>query len=196
MKNKVIFTLIALILAIGAFAGFAFRRYQTAKKEVVRLSNNQRSLLSEMDLYRTKDSLSVASIERLQLTNREFERYCSDLKLQVEELGIRVKRLQSVSQTGISTSYPVYIPVRDSIIKTDTLYCVDYRSPYLEISGCADRGVFSGRIVSRDTLTQVVYRIPHKFWFIKWGTKAIRQEVICKNPFANISYTEYIELKK
>lgn len=196
MRNKIIFILIALIFAIGAFSGFTYWRYKAAKKEVVRLGDNQRSLLSEIDLYRTKDSLSAASIERLQLTNREFERYCTDLKLQVEELGIRLKRVQSVSQTATNTFYPLYIPVRDSLRDRDTVRCIDYRSPYLDISGCMDGDAFSGQISSRDTLIQVVHRIPHKFWFIKWGTKAIRQEVICKNPFANISYIEYIELKK
>ena len=195
MKNKIVLILLGLVIVSGVFSGYIYNRNKKAKKEVVRLGYNQRSLLSEMDLYRTKDSLSAASVERLQLTNREFERYCSELKLQVEELGIRVKRLQSVSQTGVNTSYPVYIPIRDSIRDRDTLCCIDYRSPYLEISGCSDRGSFSGRIVSRDTLIQVVHRIPHRFWFVRWGTKAIRQEVVCKNPYTNISYTEYIELK-
>lgn len=195
MKNKIIFVLIALILAIGAFSGFTYGRYKAAKKDVIRLGDNQRSLLSEIDLYRTKDSLSVASIERLQLTNREFERYCTDLKMQVEELGIRVKRLQSISQTVTNTNYPIFIPVRDSIRDRDTIRCIDYRSPYLDISGCMGGDTFSGQISSRDTLIQVVHRIPHRFWFIKWGTKAIRQEVICRNPFANIIYAEYIELK-
>lgn len=196
MRNKIVLVLIALIFVIGAFSGYMFRKYKVAKKEIVRLGDNQRSLLSEIELYRTKDSLSVASIERLQLTNREFERYCTDLKLQVEELGIRVKRLQSVSQTATSTNYPIYIPVRDSVRDRDTIRCINYRSPYLDISGCMDGDNFSGQISSRDTLIQAVHRIPHRFWFIKWGVKAIRQEIICKNPFTNISYATYIEMKK
>lgn len=195
MKNNIVLFLVSLVLISGVFSGYMYNRYKKEKKEVVRLGDNQRSLLSEVDLYRTKDSLSAASIERLQLTNREFERYCSDLKLQVEELGIRIKRIQSLSQTGINTSYPVYIPVRDSLNGNDTIRCINYRSPYLDIAGCMNGDVFSGQISSRDTLVQVVHRIPHKFWFIKWGTKSIRQEVVCKNPFTNISYSEYIELK-
>lgn len=196
MKNKIVLFLVSLVLISGVFSGYMYNRYKKEKKEVVRLGDNQRSLLSEVDLYRTKDSLSAASIERLQLTNREFERYCSDLKLQVEELGIRIKRIQSLSQTGINTSYPVYIPVRNSLNGNDTIRCINYRSPYLDIAGCMNGDVFSGQISSRDTLEQVVHRIPHKFWFIKWGTKAIRQEVVCKNPYSEIQYTEYIELKE
>lgn len=35
-----------------------------------------------------------------------------------------------------------------------------------------------------------------RFWFIRWGTKAIRQEVTTRNPYRRISYTEYIELRR
>ncbi|WP_350308236.1 DUF6549 family protein [Gabonibacter massiliensis] len=49
---------------------------------------------------------------------------------------------------------------------------------------------------SRDTLVQIVYRVPRKFLFIRWGTKAIRQEVISKNPYSKITYSRYIELRK
>lgn len=195
MKSKLVLFLVGLVVVSGVFSGYMYNRYKREKKEVIRLGDNQRSLFSEIDFYRTKDSLSAASVERLQLTNREFERYCAELKLQVEELGIRIKRIQSLSQTGINTSYPVYVPVRDSLNGNDTIRCINYRSPYLDIAGCMNGDVFSGQISSRDTLVQVVHRIPHKFWFIKWGTKAIRQEVVCKNPFSNVSYSEYIELK-
>ena len=66
MKNKIVLTLLGLVIVSGVFSGYIYNRYKKAKKEVVRLCDNQRSLLSEMDLYRTKDSLSAASVERLQ----------------------------------------------------------------------------------------------------------------------------------
>ena len=125
MKNKIVLTLLGLVIVSGVFSGYIYNRYKKAKKEVVRLCDNQRSLLSEMDLYRTKDSLSAASVERLQLTNREFERYCSELKLEVEELGIRVKGFNLYLRPAVNTSYPVYIPVRDSI--RGSRYIILYR---------------------------------------------------------------------
>ncbi|WP_353739197.1 DUF6549 family protein, partial [Muribaculum intestinale] len=51
-------------------------------------------------------------------------------------------------------------------------------------------------VVSCDTIKQIIHRVPKKFWFIKWGCKAIRQEVVSTNPHTKITYTEYIELKK
>ena len=63
------------------------------------------------------------------------------------------------------------------------------------MNGVLDGDTFSAKIESVDTLQQVVHRIPKKFLFIKWGTKAIRQEVVSSNPHSKIVYTEYIELK-
>ena len=38
------------------------------------------------------------------------------------------------------------------------------------------------RVESADTLRQVVHRIPRRFLFIRWGTKALRQEIVPSNP--------------
>lgn len=154
--------------------------------------------MSRIDFYKTKDSLSVASVDRLTLSNDEFREYCKDLEGQVKKLGLKVKRLQSVSQTATVTEYPVKTIIRDSIIpgKTDTLRCINFQNAYLTLSGCFESSHFNGLVENRDTIIQVVHRVPHRFWFIRWGTKAIRQEVISRNPYSRITYTEYIELKK
>jgi hypothetical protein len=47
-----------------------------------------------------------------------------------------------------------------------------------------------------DTLHQVIHRVPRKFLFIPYGTKAIRQEVWTSNPNTELVYTEYIELSR
>lgn len=153
---------------------------------------------SDFDFYKTKDSLSVASVDRLTLSNDEFREYCKDLEGQVKKLGLKVKRLQSVSQTATITEYPVKTIIRDSIIpgKTDTLRCINFQNAYLTLSGCFESSHFNGLVENRDTIIQVIHRVPHRFWFIRWGTKAIRQEIISQNPYSRISYTEYIELKK
>jgi hypothetical protein len=57
-------------------------------------------------------------------------------------------------------------------------------------------GCLESRIARRDTLVQLVHRVPRKFLFIPFGTKAIRQEVTTKNPHTEITYTEYIVLRR
>ena len=191
------YLLFIIVILTGSLV-ISVRSCHGIREDRNRLSDNQRTLLSNVEYYRTKDSLSAASVERLTLSNREFTRYCDDLEKQVKDLNLKVRRLQSVSQTAIETKYVIKTVTRDSIIpgRMDTLRCIDFRNDYLTLSGCVDREYFSGLIESRDTLVQIVHRVPRKFLFIRWGTKAIRQEVISKNPYSKITYSRYIELRK
>lgn len=186
-----VFTIVALAVALSV----AVRSCSTIRADRERLSDNQRTLMSDVEFYRTRDSLSAAGVERLTLSNREFSRYCGELERTVSDLNIRVKRLQSASRTATETKYVVNTVVRDSVVPGDTLRCFDYRDAYLTLSGCIRDDRFSGVAESRDTIVQVVHRVPRRFGFIRWGTKAIRQEVVCRNPHARVCYTEYIELR-
>lgn len=47
-------------------------------------------------------------------------------------------------------------------------------------------------IHSIDTLHQVVHRVPRRFLFFRWGTKALRQEIHSSNPSTRIIYTDYV----
>ena len=185
-------------VCVAAVAVLAFL-LRKERERTARLEKNQRTLMEDVRYYRSKDSLSAAGVERLLLTNREFRKYCGELKETVDRLGIKVKRLESVSLAGTETSYRVETRLRDSVVVRDSLVllkCMRVSTPYLDVSGCLDGEVFSGTVVSRDTLEQVVHRVPHKFWFFKWGTKAIRQEIVSKNPHSRITYSKYVELKK
>jgi len=78
----------------------------------------------------------------------------------------------------------------------DTIRCLDYQDNYLTFKGCDEGDLLKADIFIVDTLVQFVHRVPKQWWFFKWGTKAIRQEVLSKNPHTKITYTEYIELQK
>jgi hypothetical protein len=160
--------------------------------------------MSRIQYYRTKDSLNAASVERLTLTKNELQKYCNGLTQTVEDLNIKVKRLQSVSRTATQTEYrietvfrdSITVSVRDSLI-IDTLRCVNYSDEWLTFAACEKRdGILDAEIETRDTLITIVHRVPKRFLFFRFGTKAIRQEVISKNPHSKINYTEYIEIKR
>lgn len=67
---------------------------------------------------------------------------------------------------------------------------------HVSVDGIIRADSVSCQVVSIDTLQQIVHRVPRRFLFIRWGTKAVRQEVVSSNPHTNIIYTEYIEFKK
>jgi len=196
--NKYLVYLSALLLvAVMALSWL----YKTEKQENKRLANNQEALLTDMETYKTEAGKNAASVLRLELSKSELEKYNKDLTQTVSDLKIKISRIQSASTTATSTDYSITTPVRDSIVYRDrlipdTLKRITYNDAWLNLDGTIQKGIFSGNIQSRDTLVTIVHRIPKKFLFFKWGTKAIRQEVTTKNPHSKIVYTQYIELKK
>lgn len=194
MRKVIFFLVVILMISILVLT----RLYRRSLNENQRLKANQDVLFSQAEYYRTKDSLSIADVKRLVLTNREFARYCDELKRTVKKLDLKIKDLQSVSRTATESNYSVRVVIKDSILseKKDTLRCIDFQNPFLTLVGCMKKQEFYGQIITRDTLIQVVYRVPRKFLFIRWGTKAIRQKVLSCNPYNQIVYDEYLEFKK
>jgi hypothetical protein len=195
------YTLVALLI-IMAFLLTAYN--SRLRKENSRLGDNQRALFDSVTHYKTRAGLSAASVEKLTLTKSELQRYNSELAETVADLNIKLKRAQSVSRTAIKTQYDIHTVVKDSIIyhvrdsmtiTFDTVRCVDYRDAWLNLRGCYHNSQADFNITVRDTIVQVVHRIPKRFLFFRFGCKAIRQEVVTKNPHTEISYTEYIEIK-
>ena len=136
MTKYLLFT----ILVLAASLAVSVKSCQDIRTDRNRLSDNQRTLLADIEFYRTKDSLSAASVERLTLTNREFRKYAGELKKTVEELNLKVKYLQSASQSATETKYLVKTEIRDSIVirpgrEPDTLNRIDFQDPYLTFSG-------------------------------------------------------------
>lgn len=188
-----------LIIVLIIIIFFLSRSLHRQRQENNRLSSNQAALFQDISYYRTRDSLSAAGVEKLTLTKKELEQNCEALARDIKDLKIKLKRVQSVSQASIETEHIIHTVVRDSLIvrdRVDTLQCIDYHDNYLTLSGCIEHNHFSGHIMSRDTLLQVIHRVPHRWWFIKWGTKAVRQEIVSKNPHTHVVYSRYIELKR
>ncbi|KAA6320446.1 hypothetical protein EZS27_029782 [termite gut metagenome] len=199
--KKFVFSIIALAVILLFLVG-SLRSCQNIKADRDRLSQNQHALLEDITFYKTEDGESAAKVERLELTKREFEKQCADLKEEVNALGIKTKYLQSVINTTTKTEAYISTNVRDSIVyrnreqPPDTLRCFDFADPYLRVDGCVEKDTFSGHIVSYDSLIFVAHRVPKKFLFIRWGTKAVELDVVTKNPHSEIIYNRYIELRK
>lgn len=194
MKKILLYVNVALILTVSVLSYWL----NNVREEKKRLADNQEALLSDVDYYKTESGKNAASVLKLELSKSELENHCQDLTKTIDDLNIKIGRIQSVSTTATKTEVEIQTVVRDSIVFRDlpvNLKVVKWRDPWVTLNGVLDGETFSAKIESVDTLSQVVHRIPKKFLFIKWGTKAIRQEVVSSNPHSKIVYTEYIELK-
>lgn len=186
------------VLAIACFS--MGRAIKDLRKEKARLTQNNEALMATNDLYKSENGKYIASIQALTLTKNELEKNRAELVETVKGLNIKVKRLQSASSTATKTDVKVQTIVKDSIVymngAQDTLQAIRWQDNWIDIQGELRNKELNLSIRSTDTLKQIVHRVPRKFLFFRFGTKAIRQEIISSNPHTKIVYSEYIELKK
>ncbi len=181
-----------LILGLAVAGGALYVMWKDQRARSERLQGNQHILLDSVRRYNVRDSLSAVSIGVLKLELDELKEYRSHDAELIEELGLRLRRVQSTSKVLTSSHYNV-----STIALSDTTKQWHYRSNWLELDARCSRDTLHSTIVVYDTLVQVLHRVPRfKFLGIWFGTKGVRQEVISKNPHTRIVAAEYIEITR
>ena len=105
---------------------------------------------------------------------------------------------KSVSQLQLQAAAPIRdtVIIRDTVEVVDTLRLFRWQDSWVTIDGVIERDSVVCNLRSVDTLRQTIYRVPRRFWFIKFGTKALRQHIVSSNPHSEIIYTEYVKIEK
>lgn len=164
--------------------------------EIRRLTENGRALTQRIEHYRTRLGEEAASVQALRLRCAEFEELRADDAERIRSMGIRLRRLESEAAAATSTIVEVKVPVRDTIVVHDTLQLFRWHDDWVTVEGLVAADSVTCRVESVDTLRQVVHRIPRRFLFFRFGTKALRQEIVSSNPHSKIIYTEYVRIEK
>lgn len=195
MKKAIFLIIVGLLVIVFAL----WSKCNSLKSDNERLKANNTALMDRATYYETEAGKSAASVQRLGLTYSELVRNYQHVCHTADELNIKVKRLQAAATTATQTEVKVVTQIRDSIVYRDmvldSIKVFNWSDAWVDVAGEIKGRDVSLDVVSNDTIIQVIHRVPKKFWFIKWGTKAIRQEIVSTNPHTNITYTEYIELK-
>ena len=183
--------LILYAVLVTAALVVALRHFRSENR---RLVQNQEALASDLTHYRTRV---------LRLRCAEFERLRTEDAAEIRRLGIRLRRLEATAKIAAATQTDLHAPLRDSVIRRDTAASVfdtlktfRWHDPWVRIEGCIFHDSVRCRVSSVDTLRQVIHRIPRRFLFIRWGTKALRQEIVSSNPHTRIVYAEYIRIER
>lgn len=186
--------LAALLTGIGQWA--AVRRLTTEKE---RLQLNQQALLGRIEHYRTDSGRSAIACQRLTLRHEELLAAKSELAAEVKALRLRLSRVESIARTASRQELRFTAPLTDTLFVSMADTCpqrlLSWRDAWTEVQGSIRRDSAEISILSRDTLVQIVHRVPHRWWFFRWGTRAIRQEVVSRNPHTQLVYTEYLRLE-
>ena len=132
----------------------------------------------------------------MQLELDDFRKQHARDAKRIRALGVRLRRVESVATTATKSEVKFVAPQCDTVIVRDTLSLFRWNDSWVTLEGTIRGKEVECRIESVDTLHQVVHRVPRRFWFIRYGTKAIRQEITSSNPHTRIVYADYIELPK
>ena len=203
IKNKKAIT--TTVIAIICLALILLFRYTLRlKEENNRLESNQVALSADLNKYKTKSGNNAAKVIELQLKNSEFKKLCQEQKDIIKDMGIKLKRLESVSTTGTKTEIHKKVEIHDTIIreKFDTVYTekklkrFEWCDNWTDISGIIYNDSVELLYTNRDTLTVAAVRVPKKFLFFRWGTKYVEVHVSNRNPYTEITYNKSIKIKK
>ena len=188
-------------VAVTALLVCGYGRY---RRENRRLTQNQHALAAGIERYRTRLGQEAASVQALRLRCAEFEELRAADAAEIRRLGIKLRRLEAAARTAPATKVEIRTPVRDTVVVRlrdtlvvrDTLRLFRWRDAWVRVEGAVTADSVLCRVESADTLRQVVHRIPRRFLFIRWGTKALRQEIVPSNPHTRIVYSEYVKIER
>lgn len=199
-KLLIIYSIVTTLLLIGVM--------RILRNENNRLKNNQTALAQKIEHYKSALGEEVASAHILRLKCGEYEDLRKADAERIKSLGIKIRRLESAAKSIATTEVDAHTRIRDTIVLRDTIRLYDtvrytdtlrrfrWNDPWVEIEGEIDGDDVHCNIHSIDTLHQIVHRIPRRFLFIRYGTKAIRQDIFSTNPHTRIAYTEYVEFER
>ena len=186
---------IAVAILIGLVTLLSYQ-LDKERKEVDRLSDNQTSLIADVEFYRTEESLSVASVHKLTLTLEEYQRLDKAKSDTIKDLGYKLSRVNNVQEVKTETNHKIKVPIKDHTLPNNlTAPCFNYSSPYLDVTGFVVDSTLHAEIKMRADLQIIAHRVPKQWWFIKWGTKAVKVDVISKDKNCSITYNRYVELQ-
>ena len=180
--------LFAYAVLATALLFFTCRHYRAENR---RLVENQTALAADVTRYRTRLGAEAASVQALRLRCGEFETLRAADAEQIRRLGIRLRRLEAAAKAVAVTDAEIRTPLRDTVVVRihdtlpvrDTVRMFRWRDPWISVEGR----------IGRDS---AAYRIPRRFLFIRWGTKALRQEIVSTNPHTRIVYAEYVKIER
>lgn len=203
MKKTLIYLGIFLGIVLCAFIAGRNSR----KPEINRLENNQNTLFSEINRYKTKDSLNAVQVGVLNLRLKEYEHFRAEDAKTIESLKTKNRELTNITTQQSQYIAELELPVKDTVVvslengeapKIDTLKKVDYHDDWLDFSGTMVNGLFNAKIEVRDSLVIVESISRKRFLGFLWKTRKIKDrkiDAVSKNPYNKIVSLERITIE-
>lgn len=202
VRTKIEIGVAVLLAAILLFCAGQQRRIKQLADERDRYKGNTEALLTDVELFRVRDSLNAARVQSLELTVKEFERFRADDAELIRQLKERNRDLATVNKTQSQTIIDLravpkdtIVIVKDSIrVPAVAVHCGD---AWYNFDGILTKDEFTGKMEHRDSLL-LVESVRYKR-FLWWKTKRVKDrklDCVSKSPHNSILGLEYIVIEK
>ena len=195
---------IAVVVAAILFS-LIWQGYQIKGLRVERdkYKGNTETLLSDVETYKIRDSLSAARVQSLELSIKEFERFRAEDAALIRELKAKNRDLAAVNKTQSQTIINLQAIPRDTIIIRDSVkipaVAVHAGDAWFDFDGLLTEKDFTGTLRNRDSLL-VAESVKYKrFLGFLWKTNKVhdrRVDVVSRNPHTEIVGVEYVVIEK
>ena len=192
-------------MAVAAAFWVQHVKIKRSTEERDRYRSNTEILLQDVKTYQTKDSLNAIKVGNLELSLAEYKKYRADDLALIKTLQAKNRDLQRVTTAQMETINELRANVRDSIVYlpgdtvTTVLRCIEYSDKWVDFDGCIINNMFSGKIITRDSLL-ITESVQYKrFLNFLWKTKRIKNrefDIVSKNPYTKITGFEVITIEK
>ena len=191
-KSHLLIVICVLVVLLAGVLLLLSREHATTR----RLAENNRTLSAQLSHSNHLVASQRLSIGRLRMTIGELEELRRGDAERVRSLGLNLRNVRTLSFTATSTLLDTLLTPSPTRLSDSIHSPLQWSDEWisLTLTPQAD-GSQRLHLQSHDTLTQVVHRIPHRWWIFRWGTKAIRQEIRSSNPHTKLVFSEYIEIE-
>lgn len=180
--------LTAIVAAVGVLMLFGCNGRLKKENELLRreLALAQKYVPLQRDTIRDTVEVvtqKVVEVEKVKSALTKEEREL------LKDLGLKVRELESLQQTGIVTKDTVWLVGKDStdgspLVYHDAWTDIEYRDKRLAYA-------------MRDSLAIALRKeYKHRFLFIRWGTKGYEVKVANFNPHSSVRYNTFVKKRR
>lgn len=168
------------------------------EKEIYRANTD--ALMSDMQQIQIDSAMLASTVKVLRLSLDEYEQYRAEDAVIIKKMGVRIKSLEAVARHDVEVNVPIEAEVKDSVIFRDTVpvYIRNLKmdTPHIKLDGIIEDNRLNGKIHLPVHLHQAVWiEYKHRFLWWRWKIKAIHQTISSDNPYVEIKYSEFINIK-
>lgn len=198
MRRSTLYLSLAVLLLGGAVA-LLWQRNGYLKEERNRYRGNTEALLSEMKRIRVDSVTMGVDVNALRLRVDEYKRLRAEDAERIKRLGVKIKNLEAAARHEVEVAGPIDAAIRDTVVVRDTVPVlrqkVEMITPHIRLTGIIEDNRLRGEIRVPVTLRQAVW-VEYKGWWFWKRVKSVHQTISSDNPYAEIRYSEYIQLSK